>query len=572
MAQVAPHSGGTPAAPRRTYRPPAGIPAPSPSQDVHRHRAGTEAPEPWYGTPPPTHGSSLITSLQRRVIPARGRHATGYGQNFERVIGWTLLGSLVPGTGLLAAGRRTSGLVAISLGSLAASLVMTFLLAGNPMALLRSFVSQPDRFLVLAVGLAVLVLLWAAMVIATYAATRRYAHLGTRHRVVSLLTVTALIALVALPTAKVGSYSLIMRDTLTGIFGNTASAFAGAGPDNSNTADPWANTARVNVLLIGSDAGADRIGIRPDTLILASINTQTGDTVLFSLPRNLQKVPFPPGTRQAAEYPYGFDCVDANGVPQCLLNAFWTFGEEHWQDYYPDEPDAFHAGLRATSEAVEQITGLPVDQYTMLNLRGFMQFVDAIGGITVNVRERLPIGGSSENPVASGWIKPGPNQHLGGYKALWYARSRWSTDDYDRMRRQRCVIGAVVQQADPASVALAFPEIAAAAKDNVTTGIPLADLGAWVTLTQKVQKTQVRSLPFTSKVIDPQDPDIALMRTLVGEAINPKPAPSGSSAAPSAGVSSGGAGTPSDGGSSAPGTPTTDPEQDRQAQDVTSVC
>ena len=109
-------------------------------------------------------------------------------------------------------------------------------------------------------------------------------------------------------------------------------------------------------------------------------------------------MPFPPGTRQAAEYPYGFDCVDANGVPQCLLNALWTFGEEHWKNYYPDEPDAFHAGLRATSEAVEQVTGLPVDQYAMLNLRGFMQFVNAIGGITVNVHQRLPIGGSSDEP------------------------------------------------------------------------------------------------------------------------------------------------------------------------------
>ena len=128
----------------------------------------------------------------------------------------------------------------------------------------------------------------------------------------------------------------------------------------------------------------------------------------------------------------------------------------------------------------------------------------------------------------------GPNQHLDGYKALWYARSRWSTDDYDRMRRQRCVIGAVVQQADPAQVALAFPQIAAAAKNNITTGIPLSDLAAWVDLAQKVKKAGMRSLPFTTNVIDPADPDIAAMRGMVAEAINPPPQPSSApSAAPS---------------------------------------
>ncbi len=513
---------------------------------------------------PAERGSTLITSLQRRASPARGRHATGLGENFGHVIGWTLLGSLLPGSGLLAAGRRRSGLAAISVASLIASIALTFALVGDPMATLQAMLSRPDRFVLLAAILLLLLLLWATMVIGTHAALGRYASLTRVQRLISLTMVTALIALVALPTAKAASYAVIARDTLTGIFGSANSLFNGAGPDNSQ-ADPWANTARVNVLLIGSDAGADRIGIRPDTLILASINTQTGDTALLSLPRNLQKVPFPPGTQQAAQYPDGYDCVDGNGVAQCLLNAFWTFGEEHWQDYYRDEPDAFHAGLRATSEAVEQVTGLPVDQYAMVNLRGFMQFVSAIGGITVNVTERLPIGGSSENPVASDWIKAGANQHLDGYRALWYARSRWSTDDYDRMRRQRCVIAAVVEQADPARVALAFPQIAAAAKDNITTGIPLADLSAWVQLSQKVKGAQVHSLAFTSSVIDPQDPDIAKMRQLVAEAINPAPKPSApaSAAKPSP---SAGTGSPTPGGTAGPA------ESPDAAQDVAEVC
>ena len=546
MTQVAPHSGrhswdGTDTSLRR--------------RDL---RDGREAPAP--------PANRAITSLQRTSPAARGRHASSYGQNYPRVVGWTLLGTLLPGVGLLAAGRRVSGTIAVACASLVLSAGLTFYFLGDPVALAGSLVSQPDRLLLVLLGLIMVLLLWAAVVLFTHSSLRRFAHLGAGQRLVSTLLVTSLITLVALPTAKAGSYALILRDTVTGIF-SASGAGDGVRPNKAG-GDPWASLPRVNVLLIGSDAGADRIGIRPDTLVLASIDSRSGDTVLFSLPRNLQKVPFPPGTRQAADNPFGFQCTDAAGVPQCLLNAMWTFGEEHWKDYYPQEASAYDAGLRATSDAVEQVTGLRVHQYAMLNLRGFMQFVDAIGGITVNVRQRLPIGGSSENHVATGgWIEAGPNQYLDGYHALWYARSRWSTDDYDRMRRQRCVIGAVIKEADPAKMAMAFPQIAAAAKSNITTGIPLADLGAWVTLTKKVKDAKVRSLPFTQSVISTENPDFVAIRQLVADAINP-PVQSSPSAAPSPSESSPGGGVRPTPGSS----PSEAPPDSTTAQDINAVC
>ena len=77
--------------------------------------------------------------------------------------------------------------------------------------------------------------------------------------------------------------------------------------------------------MLGSDAGSDRTGMRTDTVIVASIDTKTGRTVLFSLPRNLQGVPFPAGTPQAAAYPNGYRCPDQS----CMLNALWQFGVEH---------------------------------------------------------------------------------------------------------------------------------------------------------------------------------------------------------------------------------------------------
>jgi LCP family protein required for cell wall assembly len=301
-------------------------------------------------------------------------------------------------------------------------------------------------------------------------------------------------------------------------------------PDTSQP-NPWANTPRVNVLLLGGDSGADRVGVRPDTMIVASIDTRTGNTVLFSLPRNLQHVPFPPGSPQSLDYPNGFYCYNAaeRTNTECLLNSLWMWGEANKQRYYRGDP---HPGLTATVEGIQELTNLRINDYVMLNLRGFRQFIDAIGGLTINVRERLPVGGSVEHPVASSYIKAG-QQHLNGYYSLWYARSRWSTDDFDRMRRQRCVIGAVVQQANPVQLAIKFPQVAAAMKENLQTSIPLKELDAWVTLAVRVKKAKVLSLAFTNKVIDTSNPDIGKMRQLVQDAINPPP-PKSATPSPSA--------------------------------------
>lgn len=64
------------------------------------------------------------------------------------------------------------------------------------------------------------------------------------------------------------------------------------------------------------------------------------------------------------------------------------------------------------------MTGLKVDTYVMLNLNGFKDFVDALDGVTVDVHERLPIGGNSKTMVATGgYIEIGDNQKLDGYHA-----------------------------------------------------------------------------------------------------------------------------------------------------------
>ena len=87
-----------------------------------------------------------------------------------------------------------------------------------------------------------------------------------------------------------------------------------------------------------------------------------------------------------------------------------------------------------SEEAVEGATGLPVNYWALIDLHGFEALVDAVGGITLDVNRAVPIGGGS-TPI-SGYIEAGAQQHLDGREALWFARSRADSSDYDRMARR----------------------------------------------------------------------------------------------------------------------------------------
>jgi polyisoprenyl-teichoic acid--peptidoglycan teichoic acid transferase len=533
----------------------------------HSPRRARRDPDPrTSSTRPP---SMQLPPPRRPGRRPRGRHSTSLGQGFSWVVFWSILGTLVPGSGLMAAGKRAAGVVVLGVAVLTISILAGFSMLTDPVAAALRLAVSPTMLLYAIAAVGLVALLWVILVIVTHVNLRRLAVLTGGQEALCAALVVALIGAVLLPAVKLGSYALIQRDLVSSVF--SASAPGHGSRPNLSKPDPWATIPRVNVLLIGSDAGADRAGVRPDTLILASVNTHTGDTVMFSLPRNLERVPFPIGTPGAQAWPDGFHCA----ADACLLNAIWRWAEgagpsPNGRQFYTGS----NPGLTATEDAVQGITGLKVDYYAMLNLAGFSQFVDAMGGITVNVRERLPIGGSGDpsrrdyHVATGGWIEKGV-KHLDGYHALWYARSRWTTDDYDRMRRQRCVIGAIVQKANPSKLAEAFPALASAAKHNIGTNLPRNDLGAWVDLTLRVKRNgSVRSLPFTPQVTGGSiDPNYTKIRRLVQAALVPPPEPTPTvtaSGSPALGATA----TPT-----SPAKPSPSPTLNAsEAQNVTDVC
>ena len=148
-----------------------------------------------------------------------------------------------------------------------------------------------------AVGLAVV---WALVVIAGYRVLAPDVDDGGSSTSSAASLVVLLALGVAAPAFEAAHLASVQRNLITGLFGNDVQS---ATVPDSAAANPWGNKDRVNVLLLGGDGGADRTGVRTDTVIVASIDTHTGATTTFSLPRNLEDLPFPRGQPAARRLP-----------------------------------------------------------------------------------------------------------------------------------------------------------------------------------------------------------------------------------------------------------------------------
>ena len=273
-----------------------------------------------------------------------------------------------------------------------------------------------------------------------------------------------------------------------------------------------ASNGRYNILLLGSDAGRDRFGVRPDSISVMSINADTGAIVNIGIPRNLQHAPIPE-TSPLREF-YGESWDD-------LINAIYKNVTDNHADSYPDAVKNGSApGIEATRELVEGVTGLEIHSFVMVNMSGFKQLVDALGGLTVNVKERLPIGGQLDDTSdAIGWIETGV-QRLDGYHALWYARSRHGTSDYSRMARQREIEQLILKKLTPSYALTHFEALAGAAKTLVDTDIPDGMAATYFDLVLNSRGKKSRSVELVPKNgFEPDLPNYEKIQAAIAKAI-----------------------------------------------------
>lgn len=447
----------------------------------------------------------------RRIASDRGRQRT-----FGAAAGWTALGTYLPGLGLVRAGRRRLG--ASTFGVFAGIMLLMLGWAVFDRNSLLKLGVNADFLWAMVVILPLVAIGWLCLIAGTHLLLRPKFITSTQ-RTLGAILVGLLGFTVTAPLAVAARYSYDQARLLSSIFKRGSDIRSGTAP-RVNAADPWKNKPRVNILLLGGDYDKDRTGTRTDSIMVASIDTKTGETVLISIPRNATRVPFPADSSLHQYYPDGFTDNEDN-----LINEVYEVVPDNVPADVLGPTD--NLGADALKLAVGEATGLKIDYYVLLELQGFHKLLDALGGVTVNINTWVAIGGDYQLGIKpAGALRPGPNQHLNGSQAMWFARGRYGADDFQRMDRQRCVMDAVIKQANPAQMLTHYEEIARSSKDLVKTDLPAEILPAMVDLSMRVKGAKSKSIVFKNGVDGFQSGNVDwnLVRNRSLAATAPKPA------------------------------------------------
>ena len=289
----------------------------------------------------------------------------------------------------------------------------------------------------------------------------------------------------------------------------------------------WPTDGRMNIMLLGGDRGADREGLRPDSISVMSFDVFTGRAVTIGIPRAMESFPFSAGPMRD-KYPDGYGAEGCE-VDVCYLNSVYTEVEQVTPELYPDAVDqGSEPGIEATRDAVEGITGLTIHYYVLVDMAGFAQLIDALGGVDLTVTERVGLGinddGSPGWQPATEFIEPGQH-HMDGNLALWYARSRYETTDFARMERQRQLQAAIVAKLTPGNVLPRLGPVLDAAENLIESDMPQGMAGAVADLLIRSRGQQNSTVELVPPLVDQGNPDIDAVHQHIQDVIDNPPPP-----------------------------------------------
>ncbi len=212
----------------------------------------------------------------------------------------------------------------------------------------------------------------------------------------------------------------------------------------------------LSILLVGVDERDGDNG-RTDSMIVVTINPEKNSTKLLSIPRD---------TRTKL-----INNNNPNKNRVSKINAAYAYG-----------------GIEMTIDTVENFINIPIDYYTEVNMEGFKDIVNAVGGIDVNNQYAFELDGTT--------LKKG-QQHLNGEKALQYARMRYEDPlgDFGRQQRQKEVISKVIDKGAGFSSLTKYNDILEALQKNVKTNLTLDDMigiqSKYKTAAKSIEKLEI---------------------------------------------------------------------------------
>ncbi|MBN1265890.1 MAG: LCP family protein [Anaerolineales bacterium] len=261
-----------------------------------------------------------------------------------------------------------------------------------------------------------------------------------------------------------------------------------------STPEPWNGTDRVTMLLMGLDYRDWLSGDGPprtDSMMLVTVDPITKEAAMLSIPRDLW--------------------VEIPGYSEhSRINGAYFLGE---RDNLPG------GGPGLAMATVENLLGVPVDYYAVIDFLAFEEAIDEIGGIDVLVRERIKISPIGE---LSYWLEP-KGHHLNGAEALAYARARHTEGgDFDRAERQQQVALAVIDRVLGFDMVPVLLTRAPALYEEISSGI-ITNLGMDQMISLGLLVLEIDKKTIKRGVIAP--PEMVLLETLPDGAEVLKPVP-----------------------------------------------
>jgi LCP family protein required for cell wall assembly len=406
--------------------------------------------------------------------------------------------ALLPGLGQLLAGERRRAVYFFIADAVILALLLFFF--HDKVSILTAFVKPSSLALMMIFNIGMVAYrIWSADDAYRSAAATSPDAVGRNAGIVAALAIGFVILI---PHAVFGYYEIVQYSLVTTVFGSDTAAASdtpvvgGSDATDTTTAAPASDDTdtalappteindldRLNILLIGGDFGVGRTGIRTDTMIVVSLDPETGEAAMFQVPRNWTQSPLPAG----------MGIWDCDCYPE-LINELWIAGER-WPEAFPGPGTPSENAVKGV---ISEFLGIPIHYYAMVNLDGFVDLIDAFGGVDMYVPQRIV---DDEYPTLDGGFKQlvieEGQQHMSGEESLEYARTRHADSDYYRMSRQRCVLEALLEQTDPANLLLNFGKIADVVKETTETDIPVDVLPQLVELLPKADLENVVSVRF----------------------------------------------------------------------------
>jgi len=237
---------------------------------------------------------------------------------------------------------------------------------------------------------------------------------------------------------------------------------------------------RINILFLGYGGPGHDGPYLTDSIMLLSIRPGTREAIMISVPRDLWvKIP----------------ALPRNGFMMGKLNSAYAIGTD--RNNYPNVRSDWKTstgGGDLAAATVSQLTGLPVDYWVGVDFKAFRDVVNALGGVRIDVPTALddpyfPAGestGMTRVHFDAGW------QSFDGERALEYARSRETTSDFDRSRRQQLVMLAVRERVFSVNAIPRMLSLLGALQDNVRTNLRPGDMQQLADLAGKIKDQDIR--------------------------------------------------------------------------------